>query len=187
MKIIIFLFYSQIIFSQIDSTQNLRDKFYLELNAGIGSFNYSYLYNPKPTTSSGTYIDDKSLFFNFDMNFNFRNNYFKIGGTIFSTKIIEGTVDGAFAISLGGNLVFFEPKDKYFGPYLSYGKLIYKMENPWFEYLGFGLETYIRKFHLEFYYNKAINVPDTSTKINKRMFGFNIGYAFNLESFRKKK
>lgn len=181
--LVIFLFNSLITFSQKDSTL-FRDKFYLEINGGLGTYKYSYLYNPKPTTNPAIYVEEKLLFLNFDLNFNFRNDYFKLGGTVFSAKTINGMVDGAFAVSLGANLVFFEPTNKYFGPYISYGTLISRMESTWFDYIGLGFEMYIRKFHLDFYYNKALNV---STKINNRMFVFNVGYAFNLASFRKKK
>lgn len=188
MKILlaILILFPSITFSQNDSTK-FYSNLHIEFNLGVGRYHYSDYYlgngsNPPELVSHSVLTADA------DLNINFRNDYFKLSSTLLSYRgFFDSFYYGNYKVALGGNLfAFAENHDIYFGPNVKYGRIRKKLFEPRFDYIGFGWDLYIKNFHAEFYYDKIINTFINTNRSYKNMIGINIGYSFNLESFRKK-
>lgn len=140
-------------------------------------------------TNPPLYQEHKVLTADIDLNLNFRNQYLKIETTIISARaFFDSYYYGNYKLSFGGNLLLGLDQTKfYLGPNFRYGRIRNELFIPRFEYIGLGIDFYLNKFHLIFYYDKIINTYINTDRNYISMYGFDIGYAFNLESFRKKK
>lgn len=181
MKIVLFLLLAMPIFtfSQSDSSKFINN-FYLEINLGgkIGTVDESVGIDEN---NEHAYAKFSYWMIRTDIDFNFRNRFFKVG---LSSNVLYYF---DFNTRIGGNLFFSNSnRNFYFGPFFKYGWFI-KNLNGVKNSSAIGLECYLRKFHIELSYSKFITDENYYYSINYRMLDIGIGYAFNLESFQKKK
>lgn len=179
MKILAFilLLIPLVSFTQKDSTR-LRDKFYLEINLGgkIGTVDENIGSYPELAYASYSF-----WMIHLDIDLNFRNRFIKAG---ISSNVLYYF---DFNTRIGGNLFFSNiNRNFYLGPFFKYGWVI-KNLNGVKNSSALGLECYLRKFHFELSFSKFRTYESHYNSINYRMLDVGIGYAFNLESFRKKK
>lgn len=179
--LVLFLFNSLITFSQKDSTL-FRDKFYLEINGGAGLFKYKELIS---SPSGSGYQSAKAMTYDCQLGINFRSYRLKVGvvGQLMYFYQPDNYIN---SISLIHAVNFCDKNRKpnvFFGPTLSFGAFNSPYTLFYFK-TQIGWDYYYKKFHL----GVKCDWMRSNSKIDfdTNLF-FEIGYAFNLESFRKKK
>jgi len=154
--------------------RTFADHIYLQLDAGVGIRKNAYL---SGSHNSTFYEEERGIGLSLEIRAMFRNNIFRLGGVYNSMQ--------DFSAELGGNILFFKSTPFYFGPVIKYGnlKLIYGYGNsPSF---GYGVDFYFKKFHVAALHAKASRT-NTYDIMNYRYSVIEVGYSFNLDSFRKK-
>lgn len=180
-SIIIFIVFIPIIcFSKKDSTRFI-DNFYLELNPGIGRFTYKEKF-----ANNGFYFysEKTEKILMFDVDLTFRNKYLRLGFNSNVLLVFDIRFKGGFNI-----LMNHLNMNHYFGAYYSFGQFpnknqfLYRFKNS----NTVGLEYYYKKFHINIGYSWYKVKPESDNIKDLSSIVFNIGYAFNLDSFQKKK
>lgn len=170
-----------------DQIKEIKDNFYFELATGSGLFFYK------------SHLDEaykNNFCLNLSASFYYRNKYVKTGFEIRDNYIYDNlsSTNIGFSYRLGFNGNFFNEKPQfYLGPYFGVSEILgiydFKIQHLKYFSFVFGLDFYYKKFHIELaqtFYNKNIIYFDYFSTHEKSLI-LNIGYAFNLESFRKKK
>lgn len=173
------------LFSQKDSTL-VRDNFYLELNGGVGSLTYIESYGNK-----GVYylMDNEKFSYNLSVNFFYKNNWI-LTGLSAQSLITKDHFLKSLSYMLSLNLLFKDKSQRNFlGPFFSYGYISDSHEV--FPRFCIGLTTHVKHMHVAVKYDWFKRDPDNYSDydnfIDAENIYLEIGYAFNLESFRKKK
>ena len=179
----------------IDTNSKTRfiDNFYLEFNLGSGFNKYKdEVYNNQGLSG---YKNAFEILLNLDLNFQFRNKYFKSGISIIDKTSIYGDLDNNWSLLIGANVLPKKIKNLYFGPFISYstfyerehiGKVKGALTHS-FDCINGGVDFYFKKFHIDLYYSKFVNkIPDYDFLHKLQKYGIDIGYCFNLDSFRRK-
>ena len=156
--------------------RTFADHFYFQFNIGTGVFKYNEL---SYSHNSSFYIDSKSFALVVDARIGFKNDYFKaeIAGKLFPQVSAGASVN---LLSVARSL----DKHLYFGPCIEYGYFRGEFAPGRSRLFGYGVDFFFKKFHAEFTYTKALD--ETPDKIDQRFLRFEVGYSFNLDSFRKK-
>ncbi len=185
MRIIIFiiLFFPLKSFSYNDSTKFINN-IHLELNCGIGKIRY-FEYYQSPSGSDLIQFDDVSI--NFSGNLFYKIKRFSLG---FSCQYLHFTDDSFASLSpfLEFNILdIVKNKNLFFGPRISYGYIIRGYNNTTLSRFSMGMSFHYKKFHIGINYDWIKPNYNSIFYIKPRNIFLEIGYAFNLETFRKKK
>jgi hypothetical protein len=183
-KIIIFLFFvTQYAFTQKDSIKAINN-IYLEFNIGIGKYNnidnYFNEYAPYIKNNLSIILCSKLYY---------KNKRFKTGisyGYLYSS----GYINPLYLFDTGLNLFSKNAYPQYFGPSLAYGLFYNKYGTSLgHRFIKFGVDYYYNKFHVGLNYQWIAfkNAKFRTGEFKTTNIYLEIGYAFNLESFRKKK
>jgi hypothetical protein len=180
MKILIaiLILLPSITFSQKDSTL-IRDQFFLEINGSVGLLKYKEKFS---SPSGKFYLEEKAMSQSIFVSFQYRNQRLKAAINSGFLLVLNPFV----SFETGINLLSKSKVNKYFGPCLIYG--FYPHDLGYFlgkNFLEFGFEAYFNKFHVGLKHQWFESKNDTYQDITNLCL--EIGYAFNLESFRKKK
>jgi len=177
--VLLLLFMPLFSFSQKDSTR-FQDRFNLEINSGAVLVNYLQKTIVKYEVF---YAQKRGINIPIDINLNYRNKFFSfgVGSNVWLYYDVKSKI--------GVNFLMKNKNEKYyFGPFYSFQWVLNE------DYLNgvegshiFGLDLYVKKFHLGFGYAKYILREGYVNKKDVHGPLLNIGYSLNLDSFRKKK
>jgi hypothetical protein len=175
---ILFLLCSLTVIGQNDSLKKINN-FFFELSVGAGhynevAFNENNGYPQYYRTEFSSIVQTK-LFYRTDrlktgLNFGVQN-YFP----------------PSVSAEIGINFISDEMKRHYFGPSLGCGVFFLNKNYYSDRFLRFGFDYFYKKFHLGIY---SQWISYTSNQISKDFYTIHlyleVGYAFNLESFKRK-
>lgn len=176
---LLLVFIPMISFSQKDSIRVI-DQFYLELNGGPGLYD------------SGVKNIYRDLSINLNSKVFYKNHRYRAGMTFGCLYVWSEGICPSFSIESSINILAKTDFPHYFGPCLGYGYFLMDENNYSLgdRFIEFGIEYYYKKFHVSFnnqfiaFENQKFNNNTYNKTFNIHM---EIGYAFNLDSFRKKK
>lgn len=172
-------------FTQRDST-HIRDKFYLELNAGYGKMTYKQKYYANTGVIDYYELEDRSL--NFSASLYFRNKWILTGITG-QLITFESDMVRYLSYNLSFNILNLLNKNRFshsfFGPWFSYGYANYASSV--FPRYALGINYQFKHIHVALKHDWFKRKPNAISFIDAKNIYLEVGYAFNLESFRKKK
>lgn len=181
--IISMVFIPSFCFSQKDSTKFI-DNFYLEINGGIGEFSNIESYQ----SPSGTYlVQNNNISINLSTNLLYRNKRWLCGFTGQTLYFVDDMFSSISLFSGLNILKIEENKNVFFGPKISYGYIIRPFNNTTLSRFSLGMTFYFKKLHAGIAYDWIKPRYNSFTFNKTRNLYFEIGYSFNLDSFRKKK
>ncbi len=182
--VLLFLFQVQMCFSQKDSTL-IRDKFFLEVNAGIGFLRYSELYN---SPSGSSYVGKMELSVDLFVGLFYRTYRLKLG--VNSQPLLsKNYLSNSLSLNCGVNMLSRKMYPySFFGPSIAYGFFVNPNNNltlvPY--RLQVGMDCCYKKIHIGLKYDFLYGKNPNQIRNARNLF-LEIGYTFNLASFRKKK
>lgn len=129
-----------------ESKLNFWENIYLEINANLSLTSYFSL-STNSENASHNYIQQKAIWGTSDVGLHYRNNFFNGGINVHTINNFH------YQLSLGGNaLQFVKNSTTYFGPLLTFGKQFGENKLYFNEYIGIGIETYVKHLHMSFCY-----------------------------------
>lgn len=175
--VIVLVFLCPSIWAQ--NSEKAVSNFYIELSLGAGLYN---------KVASNENVGYPQFYYNqfssiLQTKLFYRTNRLKTGVNFG----LQYWFPPSFSAEIGVNFISDEMKRYYFGPSLSYGMFINNDNYYSDRFLRFGFDYFYNKFHV------GINsqwIMYTANQISKDFFTthlyLEIGYSFNLESFKRK-
>lgn len=181
--VLIFLLFTSSVNGKEDSLKAINN-FYLELSVGPGAI----------SSGEGYFLNEFSLYFKNHFSFNpilkfyFKNKRLR-SGIAFGTMLKpSGSWNYPYSIEAGFNLIAKNAYPQYLGPSIAYGNFIKGYGNLGQRFIKFGVDYYYKNFHVAANYQWIAFKDAPFRKGDDKTFNmyFEVGYAFNLESFKRK-